>query len=215
MDSTSNFKEMYFMKFTDDNRTNIKSNGDKFLDEHLNIENQDQYNEKHRFDKNFMDDFKLESNNITSQNLISNSNEIIINLSNFNWNTYSREIIENTIAQDANYMKPIPQPTTASSNSATHGITLDIARKRANIEGNVELNNKLNTFLNNLNSYFGFGYGYDKDKEYNSPSNRCIYSIFNYLNAGPGSINALVARTPKLTNKEIIDFYKRKIVARA
>ena len=51
----------------------------------LDIINQDQYNDNHQFNQTILEN-ELSMNNITSQNITANGNEIVIDLSNFNWN---------------------------------------------------------------------------------------------------------------------------------
>lgn len=51
----------------------------------LDIENQFRYDNDHQFNQNVLTN-KLNINNITSQNITANGNEIVIDLSNFNWN---------------------------------------------------------------------------------------------------------------------------------
>ena len=49
----------------------------------LNLVNQSQYNNKNKFNNNLTNNLSI--NSITSKNIIANENEIIIDLSNFNW----------------------------------------------------------------------------------------------------------------------------------
>ena len=69
--STPVFIEKYFMRFGAANN--------------LNIQNQGRYNLLNQFSEDVLTN-KLNINNVTSQNLIVNGNEIVIDLSNFNWN---------------------------------------------------------------------------------------------------------------------------------
>ena len=51
----------------------------------LDIINQDKYDQVNQFNQNILTN-KLNINNVTSQNITANGNEIVIDLSNFNWN---------------------------------------------------------------------------------------------------------------------------------
>ena len=75
-----NFKDKYFMEYEIPPTTATTSISADSLD----LENQSQYNNKNKFNNNLTNNLSI--NNITSQNIIANENEIIIDLSNFNWN---------------------------------------------------------------------------------------------------------------------------------
>ena len=77
--NNDNFNEKYFMKY-DPNAFPV--NGAR---KDLDLLNQIFYSSKHEFNENVLTN-KLNINNITSQNLTTNGDEIVIDLSNFNWN---------------------------------------------------------------------------------------------------------------------------------